>query len=111
MAAKGFCFEGVKYEMSRLMLAEAREIQKVTGLTVVQWEKALGEADAFAITALIWISRRRDPEQRGLRFDDVDGDLSTFEPFGDDDDGQAEVGEPGKGEAESSTAGAPSAEA
>lgn len=80
MAAEGFQFEGVKYEMGNLMLAEARAVQGATGLTPQQFEEALAGYDAFAITALVWIGRRRHGEDK-LRYEDVDGDLSTFRPY------------------------------
>jgi hypothetical protein len=95
--AEGFQFNGVKYEMSSLMLAEARAIQKATNLTPLQWEKAINEGDAEAITALIWIARKRNGE-KGLRFDDVDGDLATFLPYLDEPEEESE-GDEGEGKA------------
>lgn len=80
----GFRFDGQEYEFDGLMLAEARAIQKTTGMTIAQWEDALSAGDANAITALIWIARKRNGEPT-LRFDDVDGDIRTFAPLDDDD--------------------------
>lgn len=75
-----FAFEGEEYKLPTLMLAEARAIQKVTGYTVKRFFESLAEMDAEAITALIWVARKRGNPT--LRFDDVDGDLSTFAPIG-----------------------------
>lgn len=78
--AEGFQFEGVRYEMGNLMLAEARAVQNATGLTPRQFDEALGNFDAFAITALVWIGRKRHGEAN-LRYEQVDGDLATFRPY------------------------------
>jgi hypothetical protein len=94
----GFQFDGVKYRMTSLMLAEARAIQRATGLTPIQWEQKIGESDAEAITALIWVARKRNGEPN-LRFEDVDGDLATFRPYLHDDppeDAAPADTEPGK---------------
>lgn len=80
MAAEGFQFEGRRFEMGNLMLAEARAVQGATGFTPQQFEEALTRYDAFAITALVWIGRKRHGEAN-LRFEDVDGDLATFRPY------------------------------
>jgi hypothetical protein len=115
-AAAGFEFEGVKYEFHSLMLAEARASQRATKMTVVEWEAALNVFDAEAVTALIWIARRRTGEPN-LRFEDVDGDLSTFAPIADPDseaaDGEGEETTEGKdpaGPEPDGTSGTPSAE-
>lgn len=99
----GFTFEGVEYEMSGLLLSEARAIQKVTGMTIAEWETALEAGDANAITAIIWVAqKRKDPT---LRFDDVDGNLATFGPIVDPDEPETEPGKAGDGEPVVSTAG------
>src|SRR4051812_9442604 len=81
--------------MGSLMLAEARAIQRATGMTPVKWEDAINEGDAEAITALIWVARKRNGEPN-LRFEDVDGDLATFRPYLHDDPVEDEPAEPGK---------------
>lgn len=103
-----FVFEGEEYKLPTLMLAEARAIQKVTGFTVVKFWEALSAADADAITALIWVARRRQDFK--LRFEDVDGDMSTFEVTG-PENGEPEAGEEGKDPEPSPTGLGPSSEA
>jgi hypothetical protein len=82
-AAGGFMFNGVKYDFGALMLAEARAIQKVTGMTIAEWQKGLNLFDAEAITALIWVAMKR--QNPTIRFEDVDGPLESFEPLPDPD--------------------------
>jgi hypothetical protein len=106
---EGFQFEGVKYRMGSLMLAEARAIQRTTGFTPVQWDEAISKSDAEAITALIWIARKRNGEPN-LRFEDVDGDLSTFLPYLEEPEPTAGEADPGKDDLFETPAGPPSAE-
>jgi hypothetical protein len=70
-----FTVDGVKYEMDqkRLRNTEAIALQKVTGMTVVQFYDALSESDATAVTALVWLVKQRAGEQ--VRFSDLDFDL------------------------------------
>lgn len=104
-----FTFEGEEYKLPTLMLAEARAIQKVTGFTVLQFFRQLAEMDAEAITALIWVARKRQTPT--LRFEEVDGDLSTFEAHdtsdedGEADEGKAEADLPSTDAGQSSGAG------
>lgn len=79
-----FKFEGREYEFSGLRLKEARDIQRVTGFTMGQFEDRVTEGDIECIAALIWVLQKR--ENPALRFDDVDGDLSTFEIVDDSDE-------------------------
>lgn len=99
-----FAFDGVDYKLPTLMLAEARAIQRVTGFTVQEFFEALEKSDAEAITALVWIARKRYGEAN-LRFDDVDGDLATFDVIGPEDE---EVADEGKGEPSAPTDAGPS---
>jgi hypothetical protein len=71
--------EGQAYEFDqgRLTVKEARLIKGATGFTVNAWQQALGELDADAVAALVWLLRRRNGEL-GLAFDDVDFDLSSL---------------------------------
>jgi hypothetical protein len=71
-------FEGETYRFDALRLAEARLIKQITTLSdPQQFSKALFSNDPDAVTALVLIMRRRNGET-GLRFADIDGDLSTY---------------------------------
>jgi len=90
-----FQFEGREYRLKALLLSEARAIQKVTGQTVLQFKERLQLYDPDSVAALIWVARKR--EQPDLRFEDVDGDLTTFGPIGEPEESEPET-DPGKGE-------------
>jgi hypothetical protein len=105
--ANRFRFDGREFELGRLMLSEAKAIQKVTGFTMGEFEKRLELGDVECIAALIWVALKR--EQPDLRYDDVDGDLSTFEPVEDEDASATEAA--GKDEPEPSSTAGPSSEA
>lgn len=64
--------QGVLYEFDneRLLLAEAREMKTLTGLTPPRWSVALDEGDADAVAALIFMAKKRAGET--LRFSDLD---------------------------------------
>lgn len=66
------------FDQDRLMLSEAMAVQVATGMKVPQWQKALGEMDAYALGALVWLLRRRAGET-DLRFEDVDFNLADLE--------------------------------
>lgn len=84
-----FRFEGREYEFSGLRLKEARDIQRVTGFTMGEFEDQITKGDIECIAALIWILQKR--ERPELRFDDVDGDLGTFEIVEDSDEDSDEA--------------------
>lgn len=88
MSLYAFRFEGREYRIEKLMLSEARLIQKVTGKTPVEFDEALGNADVECLAALIWIAQRRD--NPSLAFEDVDGDVMSFEPILPDEEPRAE---------------------
>src|SRR3954469_4917538 len=81
--------------MGSLMLPEGRAIQPATGMPPGKWEDAINEGDAEAITALIWVARKRNGEPN-LRFEEVDGDLATFRQYLHDDPVEDETEEAGK---------------
>jgi hypothetical protein len=90
-----FEFEGQIYSVETLMLSEARAIQKATGYTMLEFEQQVAKGDAECIAAIIWVAQKRQIPT--LRFDDVDGDLSTFKRLEDDTEGEdAEAGDQGK---------------
>lgn len=78
-----FSFDGKIYEIDKFMLAEARAIQKATGYRLKPFQDAINEGDVECIAAIIWIAQKRD--NPALRFDQVDGDLETFEPLANDE--------------------------
>lgn len=64
--------EGVVYEFDgdRLLLAEARELKTLTGLTPPKWSAGLDEGDPDAIAGLVYLAKKRSGET--LRFSDLD---------------------------------------
>lgn len=74
-----FKFEGNEYALKTFMLSEARAIQQATGKTVQEFDAALKQGDADCLTALVWVARKRS--EPTLTFEQVDGDLMTFEPL------------------------------
>lgn len=75
-----FAIDGQKYEFDqgRVMNVEAIAIKRVTSehLGFVEWLKAVGDSDVEAITALVWIVRKRiEPE---LRFSEVEFNVMEF---------------------------------
>ena len=76
----------------RWHLAEARQIQRVADLTIQEFQAAIFDLDATALTALVQVLWKRDG--RVVKFDDVDFDLSTFDvsflPGENDDEPAAE---------------------
>lgn len=63
---------------------EAMDIENVTGKTFDGWFKALSTGSAAAMTALVYIVKKRT--QPGLRFDDVEFVISKvqLDPNGED---------------------------
>ena len=70
---------GDKWEISPkdILNVEAIAVKKRTGLDFQDWMNALGEFNAEAITALVWIARKR--VEPTLKFDDVAFPLSSIE--------------------------------
>ena len=63
------------YDPTRLMNTEAMALQKVTGMSVPEWSKALQSGDAYAMTGLVWLLWRRNG--REVAFDEVEFDLGS----------------------------------
>jgi hypothetical protein len=93
--ADGFAFkvEGQAYQIAKLMLSEARAIQRVTGKTLGEWERAVNDGDVDCLAALVWVARKR--ERPSLTMDEVEFDVLSFEPIVDEDD-EEDAGESGK---------------
>lgn len=75
-----FAIDGEKYEFDqhRVMNVEAIAIKRVTSenLGFIDWLKAVSESDVEAITALVWIVRKRiEPE---LKFSEVEFNVMEF---------------------------------
>lgn len=73
-----------EYDPNRMLNTEAIALQKVTGMKMADWAKALAEGDVFAVTGLVWLMYRR--EGRDVRFDEVEFDLGTMEIEEDEDE-------------------------
>lgn len=67
VAADGTTYE---FDENRFLNVEFIAIERVTGMTAVQWQNGINNGSAMAVTALIWILRRRAGEPT-LQFDDV----------------------------------------
>jgi hypothetical protein len=91
----------------RWHLAEARHIQRVADMTIREFQTAIFDFDATALTALVQLLWKRTG--RVVKFDEVDFDLSTFDveflPGENDDD------EPGADAADPTGTPTPSGEA
>lgn len=65
------------YDPSKMLNTEAIALQKVTGMRVPEWTKALTEGDAYALTGLVWLVWRRDG--REVAFDEVVFDVGSLD--------------------------------
>lgn len=74
MAELRFIQDGTKYafDPDTIRTVEAIELKKMTGYTVVQWSEALGEMDAEAFRALVWLARKRAGDTPEGRYSDFD---------------------------------------
>lgn len=66
-----------EYDSDRLLNTEAIALQKVTGMRMPEWTKALQEGDAYALTGLVWLLWRRNG--REVPFGDVEFDIATLD--------------------------------
>jgi hypothetical protein len=97
---------GEKFDISPkdILNTEAMLIKKKIGLDFQAWLEAMGRMDAEAVTALIWIARKRS--DASVRYEDVTFPLGAVE-FELTDDEKAEyeaAGTPGKDAPEDATA-------
>ena len=78
---KRFKADGREFEFDtdRLLNVECIAIEKATRLTVDQWQAGLNSGSAVAITALVWVLRKR--QEPTLRYEDVAFPMSSFEPL------------------------------
>lgn len=61
----------------RMMNVEAIAIERATGLTLLEVRDGLMSLSMTAVTAILWILRRR--EEPGLQFEDVNFELGDIE--------------------------------
>lgn len=71
--------ESYDYDDERLMNTEAKAIQGWTGMRLKAWSEACDEGDADALTALVWLVRKRSGRYPDLRFADVEFNMASFE--------------------------------
>jgi len=65
------------YDPAKLMNTEAKAIQRFTGLKMSEFQTALGDENIDAITALVWLVRKRAGEVE-LVPEDVEFDLGSI---------------------------------
>ena len=78
--------EGKEYDFDTASIRndEAIAIETALGCTFKQWSQQLQDFSVSALTALVWIIRRR--EEPGLRFGDVTFELGSLHIEDDDAD-------------------------
>jgi hypothetical protein len=86
ITVSGIAYE---YDSSKLMLSEARAIEKVCGCTFQEWSERLQTGSMEALAALIWLVQKRDNPE--LRFSDVDFEINSVEI---EEDEEPEAGHP-----------------
>lgn len=99
-----FALDGVKYEYDehKLLNIEAIALQKVTGLRVTEFAEALEQGDAGALTAVVWIAKRRAGED--VKFSELEFDLmEMMESMEQDEDGGDEQTPAAEGETDPTT--------
>jgi hypothetical protein len=71
-----------EYDLDKMLNVEAIAIERATGMTYPQFGAQFYTGSVLAITALIWVIRKRqDPK---LRFDEVVFEVATFESLDDE---------------------------
>jgi hypothetical protein len=58
------------FDMTRITNVEGMAIEKVTGKTYVEWAEAMQAGSMLAVTALVWIVRKR--QEPTLQFEQVE---------------------------------------
>lgn len=58
------------FDMTRITNVEGMAIEKATGGTYVEWAQSMEAGSMLAVTALVWIVRKR--QEPTLRFEDVE---------------------------------------
>ena len=72
-----FSIDGEQYEfdMAKLSLFEAKELEAKSGMNVLEWQKALSEMSAEAVAALAWLAARRMGKPFACKYSELDFDL------------------------------------
>lgn len=78
--------DGEQYEFDpeKMLNTEAIAIERATGQTFQQWSKSAQAGSIEAVTALVWIVRKR--QQPDLRFKDVEFVLASVDIEDDEDE-------------------------
>ena len=77
-----------RFDEGELLNTEMIAIERQTGLTNDEFWDATKRGSFIALTALVWILRRREPDEAGLAFDDVVFRAATFDIDQTDDMGK-----------------------
>jgi len=83
-----------EFDQDRLTNVECMAVEKATGMTTGEWQEALNAGSMLAITALVWLIRKR--EEPTTKFDEVEFAISSLEiaqdeePEGKEPEGSAE---------------------
>ena len=88
-----FIVDGTKYELDQksITFAEGRAIEKVTGRTMGEIQRAGGD-DVSTTQAMLWVAMKR--QQPTMRFSDLDElPMGSIEMLPDEDEEPAEAGE------------------
>jgi hypothetical protein len=73
-----------EFKPGKIPTTDAEDIEKVTGMTFVEWGQALMNGNTICGRALVWILLRR--QNRGLRFREISYPLDALEIGLDEDE-------------------------
>jgi hypothetical protein len=90
------------FDQSRMLNTELMVVERETGFTAIEWQDALNRGSMIAVTALIWIVKRRYDGDPTLAFDKVVFDPDDIEMMFEDEE---------SGKDSTSTSDAPTVEA
>ncbi len=74
------------FKPDRMMNVEAEVIEKLTGMTFMEWGQALLNGSALAARALVFTLKKRDNPSGGIRFRDVVFPIGDLKVDLDDDE-------------------------
>lgn len=77
--------DGTEYDFdtATLRVGEMRALKKASGMKIKDFTEGLADADPDALTALVWLAKRRAGEH--IKFDDLDFELGDFDVIEPDD--------------------------
>lgn len=75
-----FTLDGTVFEfdMATMRNLEAIELEAKSGMTVIEWQQALGEMRAEAVRALVWMAGKRMGYDFGCKYSELDFDLMAL---------------------------------